>query len=380
MRLQFKPALCSLALLVLSACGKPDAPPARPPATVSVATPVSGRVVDWDDFTGRFEAPEKVEVRARAGGYIQGVHFREGQIVRKGQLLFTLDPRPAQAQLGAARAQADLARSDLRRAETLLEAQAISREEYENRRSAAQVAEAALRSRQLDVEFTRVTAPITGLVSQRLVDAGNVISGGTSGGDVLTTIVSVDPIHFAFDASEAQLLKYQRQAKGRGGAAVKVRLQDEAEPRWSGTLDYFDNSLDAASGTARLRATIRNPDGFLKPGMFGSARMVGADAYAALMIPDTAVVPDGARRTAYVVTPAGQVAARVLELGPVNNGLRVVRSGLKPDDRVIVNGVQRVRPGDKVEARTVKIGPTATSAAAQPKPATPRPSTATSAD
>lgn len=368
MQRSLTPVILAIGLLALSACGKPAAAPARGPAAVSVATPLRERVIDWDDFTGRFEAPERVEVRARTGGYLQAVHFRDGQFVRKGQLLFTLDPRPAQAQLGAVRAQAELARGELVRAQALLTAQAISKEEFETRRSAARVAEAALQSRELDVEFTRVTAPISGLVSQRRIDPGNVVSGGASTGDILATIVSVDPIHFAFDASEAQLLAYQRQAQSRAGAAVQIRLQDEAEPRWTGAVDYFDNTLDQASGTATLRAVVRNPGGFLKPGMFGNARMMGSGAYEALLVPETALVSDGPRKTIYIVDNSGAVRVKVLQLGPLNGGLRVVRSGLTPSDRVIVNGMQRVRPGDKVQAKQVSI---TRPAAAPPAPVTP---------
>ena len=174
------------AAMVLAACSKTEGPPQMPPPQVSVATPLKQSVVDWDDFTGRFEAPERVDVRARAGGYLQSANFREGQFVQKGQLLFQLDPRPAQAQLSAARAQAQLATSDLARAESLLKAQAISREEYDSKRAANEVAQATVRARELDLEFTRVTAPVSGVVSDRRVDPGNVISGGGSGADVLT--------------------------------------------------------------------------------------------------------------------------------------------------------------------------------------------------
>jgi len=338
-----------------------------PTPTVSVSVPLQEEVVDWDDFTGRFEAPERVEVRARVGGYLQGVHFKDGQAVRKGQLLFTLDPRPAQAALAAAQAQADLARADLARAEGLLEAQAISQEEFDSRRAQAQVAEATLRARRLDVEFTRVTAPVSGVVSQRQVDPGNVVSGGASSGDVLTTIVSISPIHFAFDASEAQLLKYQRQTEKRQGAQVQVRLQDETEYRWTGRMDFVDALVDRDTGAVRLRATIANPNGFLKPGMFGQGRMVGADAYPALLIPETAVVTDGVRRVAYVVDGEGTVQVKPLELGPASGGLRVVRTGLRPDDRVVIGGLQRAMPGQKVEVQPGKIARQEEGGAEQPR-------------
>ncbi|MFT4935984.1 MAG: RND family efflux transporter MFP subunit [Pseudoalteromonas distincta] len=368
MRRLFVAAVCAASFLGLAACGgDPNAGQGPLTPTVSVSVPLQEEVVDWDDFTGRFEAPERVEVRARVGGYLQGVHFKDGQNVRKGQLLFTLDPRPAQAALAAAQAQADLARADLARAEGLLEAQAISQEEFDSRRAQAQVAEATLRARRLDVEFTRVTAPVSGIVSQRQVDPGNVVSGGASSGDILTTIVSISPIHFAFDASEAQLLKYQRQVDERQGAQVQIRLQDETEPRWTGRVDFVDTLVDRDTGAVRLRATIANPNGFLKPGMFGQGRMVGADAYRALLIPETAVITDGVRRVAYVVDAKGVVQAKALELGPASDGLRVVRSGLRPDDRVVVGGQQRAMPGQKVEVSPGKIARQDVSGGDQPR-------------
>lgn len=356
MRALFAAAVFAATAFGLAACGgDPDGAGGPPPAMVTVATPLQEEVVDWDDFTGRFEAPERVDVRARVGGYLQNVHFRDGQFVRKGQLLFTLDGRPAQAALAAAQAEADLARADLARAQALLEAEAISQEEFDRRRAQAAVAEATLRARRLDVEFTRVTAPVSGVVSQRQVDPGNVISGGASSGDVLTTIVSISPIHFAFDASEAQLLKYQRQMEQRQGAQVQVKLQDETEYRWTGRVEFIDALVDRDTGAVRLRATIANPNNFLKPGMFGQARMVGADAYKALLIPETAVVTDGVRRVAYVVDPEGKVAVKALQLGPASEGLRVVRSGLRPDDRVVIGGVQRAMPGQSVQVQSGQI-------------------------
>jgi len=346
------------AALVLASCGKAPSQPQMPPPEVSVATPLRQSVVDWDDFTGRFEAPEHVDVRARAGGYLQTAHFREGQFVSKGQLLFQLDPRQAQAQLAAARAQAQLAASDLARAEGLLKAQAISREEYDSRRAANEVAQATVRARALDLEFTRVTAPVSGVVSDRRVDPGNVISGGGSGADILTTIVSTTPIHFVFDASEAQLLKNQRQT-GNGGK-VQVRLQDEADYRWSGRIDFTDNRLDNASGAVRMRAVVANPNGFLKPGMFGKARVEGGQAYDALLVPEDAIVADGARKAVNVVAPDGSVTLKQVTLGPLSQGLRVIRTGVRPDDKVIVNGTARMMmPGQKVKATLVKIAPKA---------------------
>lgn len=351
MRRSLASAMAGLAAcLFVVACNKAETAPPPPAPAVTVAVPLQEQVLDWDDFVGRFEAAQRVDVRARAGGYIQAAHFQEGQFVRAGQTLFTLDARPAQAQLAAARAQAELARGELARAEALLKEQAVSREEYDSRKAAAAVADAAVRSRQLDAEFTRVVAPISGRVSDRRVDAGNLVAGGSSAGDVLTTIVSTSPMHFTFEAPEAMLLKYQRDLRAGRRAMIQVRLQDEPEYRWNGYVDFTDNQVDPSSGAVRLRAVIANPAGFLKPGMFGHARMQGSSAYRALLIPDEAVVADGARRVAYVVEPNGTVAMRPLQLGPLSGGLRVVRTGLRPDDRVIINGVQRARPGQKVQA------------------------------
>lgn len=352
------------ALLLASCSAQSQTAPAPPPAQVSVAVPIKQTVVEWQEFPGRFEAPERVEVRARAGGFLQSAHFKEGAFVRKGQLLFTLDPRPAQAQLAAARAQADLARRELQRAEELLKAQAISQEEYENRKATYAVAEAAVRARALDLEFTRVTAPVSGVVSDRKVDPGNVISGGSSQADVLTTVVSVTPIHFVFDASESQLL--ERLRRGAGQSRIQVRLQDETEHRWTGRVDFLDNAVDGRSGVVRMRAVIDNPDGFLRPGMFGRARVETGAAYEALLVPDTAIVTDGARRAVHVVAEDGSASLKPVVLGPLQGNLRVVREGLKPTHRVVVGGMQRIMPGAKVQARTVQITPVSAPADATP--------------
>ena len=357
----------------LYGCSQPSEAQAPPAPSVTVAVPLVQAVQDWDEFTGRFEATQSVEVRARVGGYISGVHFRDGDYVRRGQLLFSLDPRPAQAALASARAQLSqaqaqlaLAQSELTRSETLLESQAVSQAEVDTRRGALQTAQAAIaaananvRARQLDLEFTRVTAPISGRVSDRRVDAGNLVAGGSSAADVLTTVVSSAPIHFVFDGSEAVLLKYQRQAR-RGAAPIQVRLQDESDFTRTGTLDFTDNAVDTASGVIRLRAVIPNADGFLKPGMFGQARLAGSGSYQAMLVPDAAVATDQARRIVYVVAADGSVAPRPVQLGPLVDGLRVIRSGLQRTDRVIINGVQRIQqPGMKVTATNGQIRPVA---------------------
>ena len=363
-------ALVAAALYGCSPRSEAQAPPA--PA-VTVATPLVQTIQDWDEFTGRFEATQDVDVRARVGGYVSAVHFRDGDFVRRGQLLFTLDPRPAQAALASARAtlaqanaQLTLARSEYERAQTLLESQAVSQAEADTRRGAVLTAEAAvaaanagIRARQLDLEFTRVVAPISGRVSDRRVDPGNLIGGGSSAGDILTTIVSSAPIYFTFDGSEAVMLKYQRQARN-GAAPIQVRLQDESTYSRSGSLDFTDNAIDTASGVIRLRAVVPNADGFLKPGMFGQARLAGSGSYQAMLVPDAAVSTDQARRIVYVVAADGSVAPKPVVLGPLVDGLRVVRSGLAATDRVIINGVQRIQqPGMKVQANNGRIQPVA---------------------
>ncbi len=346
--------------------------PGAPPVTV--ATPLQQKVVDWDEFTGRFEAVEAVEVRARVGGYVQAVHFRDGQMVQRGQLLFTLDPRPAQAALAQAQAQVaqmqsqlTLARANLARSETLLASQAVSKAEYDANKAAVDAAQAnlaaanaATRTAQLNLEYTRITAPTSGRVSDRRVDPGNLIAGGSSAGDVLTTIISGGPIHFVFDGSEAVMLKYLREGGSNQGATVRIRLQDESNYDRTGRLDFSDNAVNTASGVIRLRAIVPNGDGFLRPGMFGRAQVAGAASYDALLVPDSAIGTDQARRTVAVVAADGSVTNKAVQLGPIVQGLRVVKSGLAPTDRVIIAGLQRAaQPGSKVTAQNGRITPVA---------------------
>jgi multidrug efflux system membrane fusion protein len=368
-----------------------QAPSGPPPVTV--ATPLKQEVVEWDEFTGRFEAVQTVEVRARVGGYVQAVHFRDGQIVRRGQLLFTLDPRPAQAalaaaeaQLAQAEAQLELARARNARSESLLASQAVSQAEADADRAGLRTAEAnvaaarsAVQARRLDLEFTRVTAPITGRVSDRRVDAGNLVAGGSSAGDILTTVVADGPIHFTFDGSEALLLKYQRQGANGRPTPVTIRLQDEPDYRWTGRLDFTDNALDGTSGTIRLRAVVANPQGFLRPGMFGAARVAGSQAYEALLVPDTAIATDQTRKVVLVVAADGTVTPRPVELGPITQGLRVIRSGLTATDRIVIGGQQRAMPGQKVTAQPGRITPVAANAAEAPTVSVPAAATATPA-
>ena len=260
---------------------------------------------------------------------------------------------------------AAMARANLARSESLLASQAVSQAEYDSNKAAVQAAEAnleaanaATRTAQLNLDYTRVTAPVSGRVSDRRVDPGNLVAGGSSAGDVLTTIVSGGPIHFVFDGSEAIALKYMREGGSEQGAPVRIRLQDEAEYNRTGRLDFSDNSIDTASGVIRLRAIVPNADGFLRPGMFGRAQVAGSEAYDALLVPDTAINTDQSRRTVYVVGADGSVTPKAVQLGPVVQGLRVIKSGIAPTDRVIISGLQRAaQPGSKVTPQNGRIQP-----------------------
>ena len=373
--------LVAFAALVLASCGSKAEPAAPPPPAVTVAQPLTGEVVDWDEFPGSFEATQMVDVRARVGGYIQAVHFRDGDYVRQGQLLFTLDPRQAQAsvaqaeaQVGQAQAQVTLARTEFERSETLLGQGFLSQSAVDLKRATLETAEAALaaaasgaRQARLNLEFTRVTAPISGRISDRRADAGNLVAGGSSAADVLTTIVATSPIYFNFDASESILLRYQRQARN-CRAPLRVRLQDESDFRHVGYLDFTDNAVDSASGVVRLRGVIPNASGFLRPGMYGQVQLAGAAPYQAMLVPDAAIVTDQARRVVYVVAADGTTAAKPVELGPLVDGLRVVRSGLDATDRVVISGIQRIqRPGTKVAPSAGRIERQAAQASSQPR-------------
>lgn len=379
-------AACALLLAGLTVTGCGDngngagggaGPPAGGAPPVTVATPLPRPIIDWDDYVGRFEAVQAVDIRPRVSGYVDAQHFRDGQFVRAGQLLFTLDPRPFAAALAQARAQAArakaaaaLAKANFGRTDELFKANAVGREEQETARAAADqaaadlaAAEAAVREKALDLEFSRITAPIGGRLSDRRAVRGSYVSAGQT---VLTSVVSMDPIHFAFTGSEAVYLKYSRanQAGTRPSSRVApnpvdIRLADETDYRWHGRMDFVDNALDQGTGTIRGRAVVRNPSGFLTPGMFGHMRLLGSGSYQALLIPEDAVITDQTRKSVMVVGKDDKVEPRVLQLGPLVDGLRVVRSGLAPTDRVIIAGVQLARPGMKVSPRLGKVVPPA---------------------
>jgi RND family efflux transporter MFP subunit len=376
----FRPLIVLLAV-TLSGCG--DKPPqqaaaAAPPVTV--AQPTKRTVTDWDEFTGRFEAVEEVQVRARVGGFVTSVEFRDGAFVNTGDLLYVIDPRPFEAvaeqadgQLSDARAKAELGKRELDRALRLNETQAVADSIVDQRRQALQAAnaailqaEGALKAAHLNIEFSHVVAPLGGRVSRHLVSVGNLVQGSDGGGaaTLLTSIVSLDPIYVYFDMDEATYLKNnrlyfegKRPSSRENPNPVQVTLTGETKPSHDGKVDFLDNRLDVSTGTLRVRAVIPNKDFSILPGQFGRVRLIGSAPYEALLLPDTAIATDQSRKIVFVVKDDDTVEARPVILGPLDEGLRVVREGLKPEDRVIVEGLQRARVGAKVSPHAAKAAP-----------------------
>jgi RND family efflux transporter MFP subunit len=376
------PGRIGLLLLIagaLSACGeKPQQQAAAAPPAVTVAQPVKRTVTDWDEFTGRFEAVEEVQVRPRVGGYVTNVEFKDGDMVHAGDLLYLIDSRPFEAvaaqadgQLSDARAKAELAKRELDRGLSLVQTSAVSEQVVDQRRQALQaahaaetVAEGALKAAQLNVEFTHVTAPITGRVGRHLISVGNLVQGSDTGtSSLLTTIVSMDPIYIYFDVDEATYLRNnklwfegKRPSSRDTANPVQVTLSGETKPSHDGHMDFLDNRLDVSTGTLRSRAVIGNHDLSILPGQFGRVRLIGSSPYEALLLPDTAIATDQSRKVVFVVKDDNTVEARTVVLGPLDDGLRVIREGLKPEDHVIVDGIQRARVGAKVSPHKAEIG------------------------
>ena len=364
--------------VVLAGCDqKPPQAAAAAPA-VTVAQPVKRTVTDWDEFTGRFDAIEEVQVRARVGGFVTNVEFKDGDMVHAGDLLYLIDSRPFEAvaaqadgQLADARAKVELAKRDLDRGLNLVQTSAVSEQVVDQRRQALQaahaaeiVAEGALKAAQLNVEFTHVPAPISGRVSRHLVSVGNLVSGSDTGtSTLLTTIVSLDPIYIYFDVDEATYLKNnklwfegKRPSSRDTPNPVQVALTGEIKPSHEGRMDFIDNRLDVSTATLRSRAVIPNHDLSILPGQFGRVRLIGSSPYEALLIPDTAVATDQSRKIVFVIKDDDTVEARPVVLGPLDEGLRVVREGLQAEDKVIIDGIQRARVGAKVNPRAGTIG------------------------
>lgn len=384
-------ALAVLAGAALSGCGQnpQQQQAAPPPPAVTVAAPIERNIVDNDEYVGRFVAVDSVEIRARVSGYLDKIYFKDGQMVKEGDLLFTIDKRPfqtaldqAKAQLERARAELAFAQGDLDRAAQLVKDKTITQQTFDQRTQVKRVAEAnvaaqeaAVRQAELDLQFTDLRAPVSGRIGDRRVSVGNLVTGGTAGTTtLLATIVSTDPIRFEFTFDEASYLRYERLAANgnvnakkddiaaRGGSSViRLKLIDEKDFIHVGRMDFVDNVIDRATGTIRGRAVFANNQGIFTPGMFARVQVPGSAPYTALVIPDTAIGSEQARKFVYVVRPDDTVAQKYVELGQLSDGDRVIRSGIEPTDRVIVEGLMRARPGVKV---TPQAAPAPASAAA----------------
>lgn len=359
--------LVTAGLLLLAGCGEGGSGQgaSQEPTPVSVSNPLTKRVIDWDEYTGRFEAIESVEVRARVSGYLDSIHFEDGQTVEKGELLFVIDQRPlkaaldqAEAALESAKAGQELASMEMRRGQRLLKSRTISQENFDQRVQAKRAAdaevagaEANVRRAELDFHFSEVRAPVSGRVSEHYVDVGNLIGGGTENSTLLTRIVSLDPIHFVFDTDEASYLKYVRQTQaGERESSREVRtpvflkILDEEDFPHEGYINFVDNRIDPHTGTMRARAVFANGDLLFTPGMFGRLRFSASGEYDALLVPEAVILADQNRRFVWVVNAEDKIEYRPLKLGPAVDGMRVVREGLTPEDRVVTGSVQRMRP------------------------------------
>jgi len=362
---------------LLAACGRgqQQAAPAAP--KVTVATPAKRSIVDQDEYVGRFVAVDSVEIRAQVSGYLDKVHFQDGQMVKQGDLLFTIDSRPFQNTLDQARANLEQAKSnvtftqsDLARGQQLLRDRTISEQIFEQRAQAARNAQAAVaanealvRQAEINLEWTELRAPISGRIGDRRVSPGNLVIGGTSTNTtLLATIVSIDPIRFEFTFDEAALLRYDRLARegstgvtGRGATPVRLKLLDEQEFAHSGRMDFVDNVIDRATGTIRARAQFDNADRLFTPGLFARVQVPASDPYQALLVPEEAIGTEQVRKFVYVVGDDSIARQHFVKLGQTIDDLRVIKEGVSANDRVVINGLMRVRIGQKVtaeEART----------------------------
>ena len=362
---------------LLAGCGKHASQVAPLPPAVSVIQPVGREVVEWDEYIGRLESPETVEIKARVSGYLDKVHFKEGKEVKKGDLLFTIDRRPYRADLDRAvadyeraQSQTELAKNDADRAQKLILTKAISTEDYDTKvktytsaQAAEKSAKATLDLATLNWEFTEIHAPIDGRISRALVTEGNLVSGGVSGAGatLLTTLVSLDPLYLYGDADERSILKYlQLRREGKRVSArdeqipAEMELSDETGFPHKGFMDFVDNRIDPTTGTMRARGVFTNSDHSLSPGFFARIRIPGSGKYPALLIPDRALGSDQAQKFVYAVNAEKKVEFRPVKIGPMIDGLRVVKEGLKPDESVIVEGLLRVRPGVVVDAKPLE--------------------------
>lgn len=354
---------------------------AQAAVTVDVANVVSQTITDWQEYSGRLEAIDQVDVRPQISGKLIAVHFKDGSLVKKGDLLFTIDPRPfqaelnrAKAQLAAAEAQVTYSTSNLSRNRRLIESNAVAHQELEQAENEArtasanvQAARAAVESARLNLEYTRITAPVSGRISRAEITAGNVVSAG-NGAQVLTSIVSVARLYASFDVDEQTYLKYLSDQNNAAQIPVSMGLANEEGFSHAGVISSFDNNLNATSGTIRVRATFDNPKGSLLPGLYARIRLGGGQPRAAILISPTAIGVDQDKRFVVVVNSKNQTMYREVKLGTVQNGLQIVESGLQAGERIVVNGLQRIRPGDPVTPHQVIMPNSQVSTAQQPQP------------
>lgn len=363
--------------LILAAC-QPEAQPAPPsaPPEVTVAKPVARKIVEDDEFVGRFQAVDEVDVRARVAGYLAEVHFVDGQLVKEGDLLFTIDQRPfiaekdrADAQVRVTTAQLDYAKQQADRGADLVKRGTIAQSQFDERnqeylaaQASAEAAKASARVAALNLDYTEIRAPIAGRIDRRFVSVGNLVQPDQT---LLTRIVSLDPIDIYFDIDERALLNYARDARSRGtdlqqgaGLDVKVRLADEDDGPFTGHLDFAENRVDQESGTIRLRARLDNPQFIMQPGMFGRVNVPASLPHDGIMLPDAAVGSDQNQRIVYVVAEDGTVSTKPVRPGPTIDGYRVIRSGLDGTETIVIDGLMRVRPGAKVTPKLTELPPT----------------------
>jgi RND family efflux transporter MFP subunit len=367
----------------LGGCGKPTAQQAPPPPTVTVSLPLRREVTDWDEFTGHLVSPETANIAARISGIIEQAPFKEGSLVKKGDVLFVIDDRPFKADLEIKKAtlakdqaQVALMQAQLARSVDLLKKKAIAQQDYDTTNAGFEQAkaqinadQAAIDTSQLNLDWTRVTAPIAGRVSRIYITVGNLVNGGAGQATLLTTVVSVNPMYCYVSVPERSFLKYQAYAARTKGATVReakipcfVQLENEKNFPHEGEIDFIDNNLDPNTGTIQLRGVIPNANGELTPGLFAQMRITGSGPYKTLLVPDIAVGAEQNERYLMVVQKDNTVGTRKVELGELFGSLRSIVSGVQPDDRVIVNGLQLARPGAKVNPREAPIPPEAIAA------------------
>ena len=366
--------LAIVTLVTMLGCGTQTdsgAKPAQAPPSVKIAQPLAQDVTEWDEYTGRIEAVSSVDIRARVSGYLEKVNFKAGELVKKGDLLFLIDPKPftaqlnyAEAELERAKAKRELAKNDLVRAESLFRGKAISEEEYDARSKGLREAVATVNSAEanvytarLNLDYTKIRAPIDGRIGRELITEGNLVSGGGGDATLLTFIVSTNPVYVYVDADERSVLKYRRQSNdiGSGQTPAQLAVADEDDFPHQGILDYISPRQDASTGTVTMRGVFANPDGLLSPGFFARMRVRSSTPYPAILLPDRAIATDQAQRFVWVVNQDSQVEYRKVVLGAPIGQSRVIKEGLNAGEWVVIEGLQKLKPGIKVNPERISL-------------------------